>query len=340
LGSTAIAHSAGTPARSNASTSNAANLFTNTGAIASYFSAISPSMFTVVFNPANTKMLDNGVETLYGGFFASSGLGFNVAANTGQWALGGDEGEYFNGTIYYVLMYATELTNAQIQQNVLAVNAILSDRGLDPSKRTDGNHTQNILLIEGTSIDNGWGGAGMSLTYPFEIHVTAQWGIPYGGGINSYTLARDSPLINPSAHRNVILLGAPTNDFVGADAGKVEDNFTTAVSLAREEGWKEVYCGTMLSRIGTAFGGVTFDSYHDQYNTWLRGNWEKIGCSGIFDPAANPLLGADGAYEKTSMFPDGVHPSPAGYAIYALAAQNAINGAKAAASPHPLPTRR
>jgi hypothetical protein len=199
---------------------------------------------------------------------------------------------------------------------------------MNVNARTDGSHRSNILLIEGTSIDAWWGGIGMTLTDTFETHITAQPGISYSGGINSYTVARDGPLTNPNVRRNVILLGAPTNDFVGESLSTVESAFSTTVGLVKSEGWTEVYCGTMLSRTGAAFGGVTFDSYHGQYNNWLRTNWASIGCTNIFDPAADPRLGADGAYANTTYFGDGVHPTSAGNAIYALAAQVAINDDK------------
>jgi hypothetical protein len=270
-------------------------------------------------------MLDNGTETLYGGFYSTSGRAYNIANNTGTWSLGGDSGEYFNGTIYYVLMYSTELTNTQIQQNVTAVNSILTGRGMNVNARTDGSHTQNILMVEGTSIDNYWAGQFMTLTNTFEIHVDAQSGISYGGGIDSYTVARDGPMTNPTASRNVITLGAPTNDFVSNSLSTVEASFTTAVSTVKSEGWTQVYCGTMLSRTGTGYAGATMDSYHDSYNTWLRANWASIGCTGLADPAANTNLGADGAYASTTYFQDGIHPTTTGQQIYALAFQTAIN---------------
>lgn len=328
LGSTAAAHSKGAPAFSNGYAPDGRSLSTNTGDLVSYFSMISPSMLSVVFDAVNSRLLDNATETLYGGFYSKSGIGFDVSANAGKWSLGGDPGEYFNGTIYYVLMYTAELTNEELEQNVLAVQRILTARGLDIGARTDGDHTANILVIEGTSIDNGWAGAGMALTDTFEMHVTAQSGVGYGGGINNYTVARDGPLINPKAHRNVMLLGAPTNDLVSVNAETAGQSFATAVELARGEGWTEVYCGTMLSRTGKAFGGVSFDAYHDEYNTWLRANWTGIRCSGIFDAAADDRLGADGAFANPAYFGDGVHPTQAGNAIYAAAAQKAINSGK------------
>jgi hypothetical protein len=110
-------------------------------------------MFSVVLDPTNSRMLDNTTEPIYGGFYSTPQpvRPFTITNNTGSWQLGGDTGEFYNGTTYCVLMYSTELANANIQQNVTAVQAIMTARNVPA--RTDGNYSTNILDCEGTSIE-------------------------------------------------------------------------------------------------------------------------------------------------------------------------------------------
>ena len=235
-------------------------------------------------------------------------------------------------------MYSVELTNAQVAQNVAAVQALMSARGVPA--RTDGNHTGNILTCEGTSIDNygspGWC-AGMSLNFSPQILVTSDPGQTYGNGttsgILSYTSYRDGPLVNPLANRNVITLGAPTNDFNVFPIAAIEGYYSSTVAAVRAEGYTQVYCGYMLSRTGTASGtGGTYDAAHDAWNAWLQANYSSIGCTNVIP--WDSRLTADGAWNNldpaacggSACFSgDGVHPSQAGFATMSLLAAPIIN---------------
>lgn len=338
-GSSAASHSQGAGvfgrAVGNASTTD----------LLSYFNLISPSMYTFVADGTSSRALDNGTETLYGGFYSSSSLPFTMSNNVGQWQLGGDTGEFFEGHIYYVLLYSDEKTNTQIRQNNTAIQAIMTARSVPA--RTDGSHNQSILNCEGTSIDNygspGWC-AGMSLTFSPSVLVMSQPGISYNGGIDSYTVARDGPLTNPTASRNVITLGAPTNDFVSNNLATTQTAYENAITSVKSEGWQQVYCGYMLSRCtaptpgcASAVGFASFDAAKDAWNTWLAANYQSIGCTAVIP--WDSRFTADGAYANpnptacggtTCFSSDGIHPDQAGFAAMSLLAAPIINAATSA----------
>ena len=75
-GSTAAAHSNGAAvfgrAVGNGSTSD----------LLSWFNLASPSMFTVVLDSTNTRILENGTEPIYNGFYSVSSLPFTIGNNT------------------------------------------------------------------------------------------------------------------------------------------------------------------------------------------------------------------------------------------------------------------
>ncbi|HXP88258.1 MAG TPA: hypothetical protein VN841_26240 [Bryobacteraceae bacterium] len=334
-GSKPASHTAGTPvfggAVGNGSTSD----------LLSVFNLASPSLFTLVLDPASSRMLDNTTETVYNGFSPASNTPFTIANNVGTWQLGGGPGEFYNGTIYYVLMYTTELTTAEIQQNVAAVQSIMNARGVPA--RTDGFHTGNIVVCEGTSIEvlfgpSGWCG-GMVLNGSPQVLLTGWSGQIYGNaaiGILGYTSARDGPLTNPPAARNVMLLGAPTNDFsTSFTIGQIETTYTSVVTAVRAEGYIEVYCGLMLSRTGAANStGGSYDAAHDAWNAWLQANYVPIGCTNVITWDAR--FTADGAWNNPDpaacggnacFSGDGVHPSAAGFAAMSLLAAPIVNAA-------------
>jgi hypothetical protein len=71
---------------------------------------------------------------------------------------------------------------------------------------------------------------------------------------------------------------------------------------------------------------VSNDTNKDNYDSLILSQARNAGAEGVIDYAANPLLGADGAYSNTTYFQgDGVHPNQAGANLMATAASNTLN---------------
>jgi hypothetical protein len=85
---------------------------------------------------------------------------------------------------------------------------------------------------------------------------------------------------------------------------------------------------TMLSRTGSSASnnGATLDSDKKAFNTLILNGAKSAGADFLVDAAANPYLGADGAYANTTYFQaDGAHPTQAGQQLIANAYSNAYN---------------
>ncbi len=84
---------------------------------------------------------------------------------------------------------------------------------------------------------------------------------------------------------------------------------------------------TMISRTSTGYNGLTMDALKDSYDALIVQQAKAVGFAGVLDIAANPLLGADGAYNNTTYFQavDHIHPTTAGNALMAAAVSNGLN---------------
>jgi len=169
----------------------------------------------------------------------------------------------------------------------------------------------------------------LSLTNQPAYKVT-NWGITnvslaaLGGSESN----RVGPRCTTSAGPAVATVFAGTNDLtftLAATPTFLFQALTTEVQTLKAAGCR-VFVGTMISRTGnTAAGGVR-DAFKDSYDSLMLQQAKLVGADGVIDFAANPLLGADGAYANTSYFQsDGVHPNQAGQALLAAAASNALN---------------
>ena len=129
---------------------------------------------------------------------------------------------------------------------------------------------------------------------------------------------------------NVAVIWGGTNDLAGHH-GTPAEIFAVLSDFARSErklGFK-VFVVTMISREGS-------DRDKDAYNALIRANWASFA-DGLIDLAAEPLLGADGAFRNPLFSGDGVHLADKGYALVGALAQGAINRAieRFASDPQP-----
>lgn len=101
---------------------------------------------------------------------------------------------------------------------------------------------------------------------------------------------------------------------IGVDPGRAVASVITDLTAyglqAQTEGWESILCGvTSRSNAGVATG---FNTYAKQLNDYCRANYAAMGFAGFADVWADPIIGGPTASEDTSLFFDGLHPTPAG----------------------------
>jgi lysophospholipase L1-like esterase len=239
------------------------------------------------------------------------------------------------GQLYLAAFYANVLTPAQIAAASGIVRNLVAQRGVTiapvPAPLTSG-----ALNVAGDSITFGY----PNLT-PYSSLLTLQnpptvgvnnWGI---SGITLEAIAasednRVGPLCHSASGPAVYSIFAGTNDFLNipsATPASVFASLTQDIQKMKTAGCR-VAVVTMLSRQGSgaASNGASFDADKQAYNGLILAGARAAGADFIVDAAANPSLGADGAYANTTWFQaDGTHPTQAGQQLIANAYSNAYN---------------
>jgi len=176
-------------------------------------------------------------------------------------------------------------------------------------------------MVDGDSIPAGVGGAPAStlITLTDSNFVVGNNAL---GGTTSLEELTDGgtsvdPAFNPGGAKNVCVLWCGTNDGP-SNPQQTISNLAAYARARRSLGWKVLVC-TMLSR-------VSLDSWKNTLNGLIRPAWSEWA-DGLIDMAANPNLGADGAYSNLAYFnSDQTHPTPnAEYNIITFMMQQAIN---------------
>ena len=120
----------------------------------------------------------------------------------------------------------------------------------------------------------------------------------------------------------IAIVFSGTNDFLSsATPQQVVSNYMGEVQTLKKSGC-EVFVATMLSR---DYSGVDYDSDKDAFDAQLLSQAKAMGADGVVDFAADPNLGADGAYASTTWFADQTHPTTAGQVRLGQIASNALN---------------
>jgi lysophospholipase L1-like esterase len=239
----------------------------------------------------------------------------------------------FLGTMYRLRTYAVNtLTASQIQQITGSIRNDVQSRGVVVTPQAAPQITPTLNCI-GDSITFGYEAATpycsmLSLTNQPAYAIT-NWGIDGTtlAAIDGSEPNRVAPLCTSvSGPANALIL-AGTNDFTdvaGINEAYVFGELMGEVQTLKTAGCR-VFVGTMLSRTG-ATGLGTLDSIKDSYDGLILTQAKAGGADGVVDFAANPLLGADGAYSNSTYFnSDGTHPTTVGQGLLAAALSNVLN---------------
>lgn len=181
------------------------------------------------------------------------------------------------------------------------------------------------VVFYGDSITDGWGRVDGTVFFPGKPYVNR--------GISGQTTAQmlvrfrqDVIDLKPAA---VVIL-AGTNDIAGntgpATLAMIEDNLRSMAELARVNGIRVVLASVLPVSDYPWQPGLHPAGKVRELNAWLRGYARDTGA--IYLDYHGAMSNAEGGMDA-SLAEDGVHPTPAGYALMAPLAQRAIDEALA-----------
>jgi lysophospholipase L1-like esterase len=181
---------------------------------------------------------------------------------------------------------------------------------------------KNVVVLDGDSRTDGWN---CEYRYPYiDLLKLKEPSILYKtsvGGLSSEDLILRGPAevdtkFSFPARVNVVVVWVGVNDIAINDRS-AEFTFTNLVTYCTErrtKGWKVIVC-TEVSMKGQGSNGEC-DLTREIYNDLIKNHWQEFA-DGTADLAANPEIGAVGAYLDTTYFCDGIHLTNSGTEIVA-----------------------
>jgi hypothetical protein len=231
----------------------------------------------------------------------------------GHLQLGAGEGiNNLSGTVGPIAFYNRPLTSVEIAQNSAFFNQLQQSRGAETQ---EGNSSsQNQFIAMGDSITFGFDAGRPYCEELIEPAFNAQC-LGYIGQITALGVQQAPQFANyydTQAKQNIFFDWYVSNDVAnGIPASQTIQNQQTTCSEIKQvyPGWK-VVVGTMMSRF---FAGVDLDPEKNAMNDLIRqgATTTNDACDGYIDVAADPNLGADGAYAGP-YFADMTHPTDLG----------------------------
>lgn len=181
------------------------------------------------------------------------------------------------------------------------------------------------VVFYGDSITDGWGRVDGTVFFPGKPYVNR--------GISGQTTAQmlvrfrqDVIALKPAA---VVIL-AGTNDIAGntgpATLDMIEDNLRSMAELARANGIRVVLASVLPVSDYPWQPGLHPAGKVRDLNAWMRGYARDTGA--VYLDYHGAMSNAEGGLDAR-LAADGVHPTPAGYALMAPLAQRAIDEALA-----------
>lgn len=294
-------------------------------------------------SPTTDRLFIDGTECAYSHNGSSAGQQtsgnlYLGSSNVGLWASNG-----FDGNIYRAIFYPSALTAQQVQAMSGLVANQVAQRGVATSPvnallSSPQLHCIGDSITYGETATTNWC-ANLTLTRQPSYTIN-NWGVPSAllqDETGSEPNRVGQECITPQGP-SVAIVFSGTNDFLngGTTAQQVVSNYLGEVQTLKKSGC-QVFVATMLSR---NYGTTDFDPDKDAFDELLLGQAKAMGADGVVDFAADPNLGADGAYASTTWFNDQTHPTTAGQVRLGQIASNSLNYyfGYTAAQPHVVTT--
>ena len=211
------------------------------------------------------------------------------------------------GIVGPVAFYDRPLMASEIAQNAAFFNQLQQSRGVDTQEGDLS--SQNQFIAMGDSITFGLYASHPYCYYLNEPAFNSQC-LGDIGQVTALGVLQAPQFANyydTQAKQNIFFDWYVSNDVAdGVPSDQTIQNLKTTCSTIKQiyPGWK-VVIGTMMSRIGVP------DSQRSTINDSIRQQANDT-CDGFVDVAADPVLGADGAYAD-GYFADETHPNDQGH---------------------------
>ena len=184
-------------------------------------------------------------------------------------------------------------------------------------------HEAGRVVFYGDSITDGWGRVAGTTFFPGKPYVNR--------GISGQTTAQmlvrfqqDVVALKPA----VVVILAGTNDIAGntgpATQAMIEDNLRSMVQLARANGIRVVLASVLPASAYPWRPGYRPAEAIRALNRWIEAEAGETGA--VYLDYYRAMGNADGGLDAR-LAADGVHPTPAGYAVMAPLAERAIERA-------------
>lgn len=253
----------------------------------------------IYFNGSEDDYQNQSAVHLGSGVFQIGGGAINVGAGVDT---------HFTGSIYYLLLYNRVLTPTEIAANSVFVARQMQQRGIstaigDPAQAS-------VLLTDGDSITSvnsypQYLGASLNTIPAYQVENKAKDGAQIVANLLPFAVLDADPALTAGGTTTEVFW-AGTNDLVIASLTPTQTLAgMAAYTLQRiQKGWRVIIV-PMLSR------ATTGDADKDLFDPLVRAQWRAFA-NGLADVAADPRLGADGAFSNTTWFQvDQIHPTPA-----------------------------
>lgn len=178
-------------------------------------------------------------------------------------------------------------------------------------------NTYNIIC-EGNSIVPGGNGTTPPVSWPAV--AAGLLGRSYRftnngiGGSTTPQMTTKSPILSGTLRsalttKNYCLGLEFTNDdqINSASTATAQANYTAWINAVLAWGGKPVACTYTACTFG---GNPAYETRRQTNCAWLRANWKALGCVGLVDFANDPTIGTLAASANTTLFGDGLHPTP------------------------------
>lgn len=180
------------------------------------------------------------------------------------------------------------------------------------------------VVFYGDSITDGWGRVPGTAFFPGKPYVNR--------GISGQTTAQmlvrfrqDVIALQP----DVVVILAGTNDIAGntgpATQAMIEDNLRSMVQLAQANGIRVVLASVLPASAYPWRPGYRPADRIRALNRWIAHHAHETGA--VYLDYHGAMANAEGGLDA-ALAADGVHPTPAGYAVMAPLAQRAIDEAR------------
>lgn len=247
-----------------------------------------------------------------------------------------------DGTLYAAVFYPTKLTAAQISQAFSALSQTLLSRGISMTAAITPLSvaaTNSPLVFKGTSITLGGTNGATPWVNQLTLNTNDGWtvtNIGQGGETLGLMLQQEQQvdqLYTAQSPLATTMIEAGTNDLcLTTPAASIWPTFNALRQYIRRRkavGWR-VIVAPMLPRGNNA----GCDAVANLYNAQIRAQWKVMGADAFSDYAADPLLGANGAWSNATYYnsADLTHPTTAGNALIATYVSNTLAGMNSSSS--------